>query len=199
MQFTVWAWKKKTIAFTVTAFTLLSQISKVLAIIYCLDYVFTGQIARFSNSVVDVVLCSCTTHTGYVLPQLAPGAKQLVLSENNNKNHCVVLKTICFRVCSQKEVWTRPHQFCLPLLTQSSLTFSQQILHPQTTPHAFKPHDRACKTPTQFLAIKTPCKWAATQLPCYYIIINAQNEGKRVNHFISRFQDPEDALAKSGM
>ena len=112
------------------------------------------------------------------------------------KKGSVILKTVCFRVCSQKEAWTRPHQFWLPLLMQTSLTFSQQILHPQTTPHAFKPHARACKTPTQFLAIKTSCKWAATQLSHY---CKCTKPRKRVNHFIGRPQDPEDALAMSSM
>jgi len=34
----------------------------------------------------------------------------------------------------KKEVRTRPHQFWLPLFMQTSLTFSQQIWHPQITP-----------------------------------------------------------------
>lgn len=71
------------------------------------------------------------------------------------------------------------------LFTWSSLAFSQQILHPQTTPHAFKPHARACKTPTQFLAINTSRKWAATQPSHYYTCTELR---KKVNLFISRFK-----------
>lgn len=150
--------------------------------IYRLKHLYTGQITQFSNLLVDDLYVLCI--------HVSSSLSFLFLEKR------VILKTVCFRVSSQKEVWTRPHQLCLPLLMQTSLIFSQQILHPQTTPHAFKPHARACRTPTQFLAKKTPCKWAATQLWLYWKCTQLR---ERVNHFISKPQQPKDALAMSSM
>lgn len=136
---------------------------------YCLKYLYASQITRFFSLLADyLVLCMCCAYR-------LPPSFTFVWSKPVGflrREESVILKTVCFRVCSQKEIWTRPHQFWLPLLTQTSLTFSQQILHPQTTPHAFKPHAGARKTPTQFLAAKHQASGLQHNS---HVTVNAQN------------------------
>lgn len=144
---------------------------------YCLDYVYTGQITRLPNS-----------------PVLMYFAYRLPPSPACFWNKAVVslrIKTVSFSRqfasgSAPKRKYGQDHtSFGSLLFTWSSLAFSQQILHPQTTSHALKPHARACKTPTQFLAINTSRKWAATQPSHYYTCTELR---KKVNLFISRFK-----------
>lgn len=121
-------------------------------------------------------------YTGYLLPQIAFGTKQLSLSE---KKLCRSQDSFASGSAPKRKYGQDHTSFGSLLFTWSSLAFSQQILHPQTTPHAFKPHARACKTPTQFLAINTSRKWAATQPSHYYTCTELR---KKVNLFISRFK-----------
>lgn len=80
------------------------------SVIFC-KHVLPGLCVHWSNNQASQfpsshVLCiQVTSFPSLLLEQSS------CLSQNKN---CVILKTICFRVCSQKKIWTRPHQLWVP-------------------------------------------------------------------------------------